>query len=72
MQSADWHSSPDIMKNIISFYTKAKAYDRLAIFYESCSNIEIDEYKDYKKAIMAIKDSLKFWQKAGNEEKAQI
>lgn len=49
------------MKNIIFFYTKAKAFDRLAMFYETCSNLEIDDYKDYKKAIMALKDSAKFW-----------
>ena len=49
------------MKNIISFYTRAKAFDRLAIFYDTCSGIEIDEYKDYKKAIIALKDSVKFW-----------
>ena len=41
------------MKSIISFYTRAKAYDRLAGFYETCAGLEIDEYKDYKKAIMA-------------------
>lgn len=49
------------MKNIISFYTRAKAFDRLGMFYDTCSGLEIDEYKDYKKAIMALKDSAKFW-----------
>jgi len=60
------------MKSIISFYTRAKAYDRLAGFYETCAGLEIDEYKDYKKAIMALKDSVKFWQKAGSDEKSQV
>lgn len=70
LQSADWHSLPELMKSIISFYTRAKAYDRLAGFYETCAGLEIDEYKDYKKAIMALKDSVKFWQKAGSDEKS--
>jgi intraflagellar transport protein 140 len=57
------------MKNIISFYTRAKAFDRLAMFYDTCAGLEIDEYKDYKKAIMALKDSAKFWQKANVDDK---
>lgn len=71
LQSADWHNSPDVMKQIVSFYTRAKAYDRLASFYETCAGLEIDEYKDYKKAIMALQDGVKFWQKANNDEKGQ-
>jgi intraflagellar transport protein 140 len=43
------------MKNIIQFYSKAKAYDNLASFFEACSNVEIDEYRDYDKAIAALK-----------------
>jgi intraflagellar transport protein 140 len=33
----------EIMKSIIGFYTKAKAYESLSNFYDSCSQIEIDE-----------------------------
>lgn len=70
LQSADWHSSPELMKNIVSFYTRAKAFDRLGQFYETCAGLEIDEYKDYQKAIVALKDSAKFWNKAGMEDKS--
>ena len=41
------------MKNIISFYTRAKAFDRLAMFYDTCAGLEIDEYKDYVAKIPA-------------------
>jgi intraflagellar transport protein 140 len=39
------------MKNIIQFYSKAQAMDNLAAFYEACAQIEIDEYRDYEKAL---------------------
>ena len=55
LQTADWHQNPELMKNIISFYSKAKAYDNLAGFFEACSNVEIDEYRDYDKASAALK-----------------
>lgn len=43
------------MKNIISFYSKAKAFDNLSSFFEACSNVEIDEYRDYEKGVAALK-----------------
>lgn len=45
LQTVDWHSHPEIMKTIISFYTKAKAYESLVGFFEVCAQIEIDEYR---------------------------
>lgn len=33
LQTADWHQNPELMKNIISFYSKAKAFDNLAGFF---------------------------------------
>ena len=29
---------------------KAKAFDKLAAFYDACAQVEIDEYRDYDKA----------------------
>ena len=55
LQTADWHQNPDLMKNIISFYNKAKAYENLSGFFEACSNVEIDEYRDYDKGVAALK-----------------
>ena len=35
---------------------QAKACDSLAMFYEACAQIEIDEFRDYQKALQ-----VKFW-----------
>ncbi|KAG8433191.1 hypothetical protein GDO86_017467 [Hymenochirus boettgeri] len=37
LQSLDWRKDPEIMKNIISFYTKGRALDLLAGFYDACA-----------------------------------
>jgi len=60
MQSLDWHNDPEIMKQIITFYSKAKAYDKLSAFYDACAQVEIDEYRDYEKAVGALRESHKF------------
>ena len=39
----------EIMKHIISFYTKGRALDSLASFYEACAGVEIDDYQNYEK-----------------------
>merc|ERR1711998_140947 len=70
LQSLDWHSdNGDIMKAIINFYTKAKQYESLSNFYDSCSQIEIDEYRDYEKALQAIREALKYMVKARAQNK---
>ena len=46
-----------IMKIIIQFYTKAKAYGSLARFYESCAQVEIDEFQNYEKALGALNEA---------------
>merc|ERR1719171_1411582 len=60
LQSLDWHNDPDIMKNIITFYQKAKAFDKLSSFYDACAQVEIDEYRDYEKANAALKEALRY------------
>jgi len=65
LQSLDaQHKDPEVMKNIINFYTKAKAYNQLAGYYESCAQVEIDEYQNYDKAAAALKESIKYVIKA--------
>lgn len=49
LQTLDWHNEPEIMKAIINFYTKARAFDRLSGFYDACAQVEIDEYRNYEK-----------------------
>ena len=63
LQSLDWHNDNEIMKNIILFYTKSKAFEQLASFYEACSQVEIDEYRDYDKALGALKEAKKHIEK---------
>merc|ERR1719399_626814 len=64
LQSLDWHNDPEIMKNIIQFYSKATANDKLAAFYDACAQVEIDEYRDYEKAGGALREALKYLVKA--------
>lgn len=47
------------MRHIIQFYNKAKAFDHLAGFFDACSTVEIDEYRDYEKACAALRESIK-------------
>lgn len=39
LQSLDWPSDPEIMKNIIGFYTKGRAPEALAGFYDACAQV---------------------------------
>lgn len=68
LQQMNWRESVDIMKAIITFYTKAKAFEQLAGFYDSCAQVEIDDYRDYEKAIGALRESLKHLAKASTRQ----
>ena len=59
LQSLDWRKDPEIMKHIITFYTRAKSMESLASFYEACAQVEIDEFQDYDKALSAIAEAFK-------------
>jgi len=59
LQSLDWTKNPKVMKDIISFYTKGRALDSLASFYEACAQAEIDEYQNYEKALGALGEAAK-------------
>ena len=39
LQSLDWRKDPEIMKNIIAFYTKGRALESLASFYDACAQV---------------------------------
>jgi intraflagellar transport protein 140 len=60
LQSMDWQNDPKILKNIVTFYTKGQAYDLLANFYAVCAQAEIDEYRDYDKALRALQEAAKY------------
>lgn len=69
LQTLDWHSNPDTMMNIVTFYTKAKANDSLSSFYEACAAIEIDEYRAYDKAFQALGEAYKYALKSRGVDK---
>lgn len=61
------------MKTIISFYSKAKAFDSLANFYDACAQVEIDEYRDYEKALGAMREAQRQLDKsAGNPQTKEM
>lgn len=68
LQSLDWQSGTEsatqLTKKIVDFYTKAKAFEQLAGFYDAYAQMEIDEYSDYDKALGALKESQNQLQKA--------
>jgi intraflagellar transport protein 140 len=72
LQQMNWRESVDIMKAIIQFYTKAKSFEQLAGFYDSCAQVEIDDYRDYEKAVGAIKEGLKHLGKANTRSSADM
>ncbi|KAI9222008.1 hypothetical protein BC828DRAFT_404419 [Blastocladiella britannica] len=59
LQTRDWRAEPAILKHIVTFYTKAKAFDHLSSFFETCAQIEVDEYSSYEKALGALKEAYK-------------
>uniref|UniRef100_A0A3Q0REE4 Intraflagellar transport 140 n=1 Tax=Amphilophus citrinellus TaxID=61819 RepID=A0A3Q0REE4_AMPCI len=59
LQTLDWRKDPDILKTIIGFYTKARAPEKLAGFYEACAQVEIDDYQNYEKALDALTEASK-------------
>lgn len=71
LQSQDWHNDPEVMKAIIQFYSKARAYSSLAGFYDACAQLEIDEFRDYKKALGALNEAKKCIAKSKQEDREQ-
>ena len=41
----------------------------MANFYDECAGVEIDEYRDYEKALSALKDASKYAAKSTTPEK---
>ena len=60
LQTKDWRKDADMMEKIITFYTKAKALDNLANFYDACAQVEIDEFQNYQKVKLTIVETISF------------
>jgi intraflagellar transport protein 140 len=72
LQQMNCRESVEIMKSIIQFYTLANAFEQLASFYDSCAQVEIDEFRDYEKAIGALKEAQKHLGKANTRSAADM
>lgn len=70
LQALNWHSDAKIMKNIVTFYSKGQAHDLLANFYATCAQVEIDEYRDYEKALKALQEASRCLTKLPNAQRA--
>ncbi|XP_034564169.1 intraflagellar transport protein 140 homolog [Notolabrus celidotus] len=71
LQSLDWRKNPEILKTIIGFYTKGRAPDLLAGFYEACAQVEIDDYQNYEKALDALTEAFKCLSKVKDSSAGQ-
>jgi len=60
LQKLDFYNNPEITKNIINFYAKARAMKELSAFYDICATHEIDDFRDYEKALEALREALKY------------
>ncbi len=67
LQQMNWREDIEVMKAIILYYNKAKAYVQLSNFYEHCATVEIDDYQDYAKALGAYNEAMKYLNKLTNE-----
>ncbi|TYZ64918.1 hypothetical protein PybrP1_001141 [[Pythium] brassicae (nom. inval.)] len=72
LQNLDWRQDGEILKNIVGFYSKARAFEQLAGFYSGCAQVEIEEYRDYEKAIGAVQEAVKVLSKARSETKDKL
>lgn len=68
LQALNWQSDPKILKNIVTFYSKGQAYDLLANFYATCAQVEIDEFRDYDKALKAMQEAGRCLGKVPNSQ----
>ncbi len=70
LQNTNWHANPQTMKTIITLYNKAKAFENLAAFFEACAQMEIDEFREYDKALTAMNEAVNAIKKVPSAEKS--
>ena len=58
LQSLDWRKDPEIMKNIIGFYTKGRALDSLAGFYDACAQVSLLHVNTHLSSVACEHSSL--------------
>jgi len=57
LQTREWHNDVNLLKQIILFYEKAKGFEQLSQFYASCAHYEIDECREFEKALDALHEA---------------
>eukprot|EP00003_Mantamonas_plastica_P014405 TRINITY_DN2501_c0_g2_i5.p1 TRINITY_DN2501_c0_g2~~TRINITY_DN2501_c0_g2_i5.p1 ORF type:complete len:1231 (+),score=430.28 TRINITY_DN2501_c0_g2_i5:227-3919(+) len=72
LQQCDWRNDKNVLKAIITFYTKARVPESLAAFYESAAQYEIDEYSEYEKALGALKEAVRHASKSKSDNMEQL
>lgn len=70
LQALNWQQNSSVLKNIVTFYSKGKAYDSLANFYAACAQVEIEDHQDYEKALKSMYEAAKCLEKITNAQKA--
>ena len=56
----------------VAFYSKAEAYDKLARFYESSAQMEIDEYQEYEKGLELLLKAVEILQEHEAPDRERI
>merc|ERR1712032_1333069 len=59
-QVDDLHEKDDIVKTVIMFYTKGRKFKELSRFYNKVAEFEMNEFRDYDKALDAMQKAVKF------------
>ncbi|XP_073829627.1 intraflagellar transport protein 140 homolog [Musca autumnalis] len=72
LQALNWQDDNNILKHIVTFYSKRQAFDSLANFYAICAQIEIDEYHNYEKALKAMQEAHACLVKLGSHSQQAI
>ena len=67
LQTTEWKENPDTITAIVQCYTKAGAHASLALFYDACAQVEVDDYRDYEKAAAALQQAIKCTATAGHD-----
>ncbi|XP_059617138.1 intraflagellar transport protein 140 homolog [Phlebotomus argentipes] len=70
LQALNWQNDAKVLKNIVTFYSKGQAFDLLANFYVTCAQVEIDEYRDYEKALKALLEANRCLSKLPNAKRS--
>ena len=73
LQTLNPRESEPMFKQVVQLYSKAKAPDKLARFYEAAAQVEIDEYQEYQKGYDLLQKAKTLFEKIDNvKNKDQI